>query len=34
MRGVRIQKRVLVYRITPEGFEVRPQESVLKVPPE
>jgi circadian clock protein KaiC len=34
MRGVRIQKRILAYRITPEGFEVRPQESVLKVPPE
>jgi hypothetical protein len=31
MRGVRIHKRILAYRLTPEGFEVRPQESAFKV---
>jgi circadian clock protein KaiC len=31
MRGVRVHKRVLPYRITPEGFDVRPQENVSKV---
>jgi circadian clock protein KaiC len=31
MRGIRILKRILPYRITPEGFEVRPQESISKV---
>ena len=32
MRGVRVHKRVLGYRITPEGLDVRAQEPVLKVP--
>ena len=31
MRGVRVHKRILSYRITPEGFEVRVQEPVMKV---
>jgi KaiC/GvpD/RAD55 family RecA-like ATPase len=31
MRGVRIHKRILAYRLTSEGFEVRPQEPVFKV---
>jgi len=30
MRGVRIHKRILAYRLTSEGFEVRPQESAFK----
>lgn len=30
MRGVRVHKRILSYRIAPEGFEVRPQEPVIK----
>jgi circadian clock protein KaiC len=30
MRGVRIHKRILPYRISPEGFEVRPQEAVFR----
>ncbi len=30
MRGVRVHKRILSYRISPEGFEVRPQEPLLK----
>src|SRR3989304_8552649 len=30
MRGVRVVKSILSYRITPEGFEVRPQESIFK----
>jgi circadian clock protein KaiC len=31
VRGVRVHKRILAYRIAPEGFEVRPQEPVLRV---
>lgn len=27
IRGIKAQKRVIAYRITPDGFEVRPQES-------
>jgi len=30
MRGVRVHKRILAYRISPEGFEVRPQEPIFK----
>jgi circadian clock protein KaiC len=30
MRGARVHKRILAYRISPEGFEVRPQEPVFK----
>jgi KaiC/GvpD/RAD55 family RecA-like ATPase len=30
MRGVRVHKRFLAYRISPEGFEVRPQDPVFK----
>jgi len=30
MRGVRVVKKILSYRITSEGFEVRPQELVFK----
>jgi circadian clock protein KaiC len=30
MRGARVVKRILSYRITSEGFEVRPQELVFK----
>jgi circadian clock protein KaiC len=30
MRGVRVTKKILSYRITSEGFEVRPQEFVSK----
>lgn len=30
MRGVRVQRRILPYRITQDGFEVRPQEPVFK----
>jgi circadian clock protein KaiC len=30
MRGVRVVKKILSYRITSEGFEVRPQEPVFK----
>ncbi len=32
MRGARIHKRILSYRISPEGFEVRPQEPIFKEP--
>jgi KaiC/GvpD/RAD55 family RecA-like ATPase len=32
LRGVRIQKKFLSYRITPEGFEVAPQQPIFKVP--
>jgi circadian clock protein KaiC len=32
MRGVRVHKRILSYRITPEGFDVRAQEPLLKMP--
>ena len=32
MRGVRIHRRILPYRVTPEGFEVRPQEQIARVP--
>ncbi len=28
IRGIKTPKRVMAYRITPDGFEVRPQESV------
>lgn len=28
VRGIKTPKRVMAYRITPDGFEVRPQESV------
>src|SRR3989304_4272018 len=31
MRGVRIIRRFLPYRVTPEGFEVRPQEQIARV---
>ena len=31
MRGARIHRNIIPYRITPEGFEVRLQESVVKV---
>ena len=31
MRGVRVVKKILSYRITSEGFEVRPQELAFKV---
>lgn len=31
MRGVRVQKRYLAYRISAEGFEVLPQEPIFKV---
>jgi KaiC/GvpD/RAD55 family RecA-like ATPase len=34
MRGVRVHKRILAYRISPEGFEVRPQEPVFKETPQ
>lgn len=30
MRGVRVHKRILAYRISPEGFEVRPQEALIR----
>lgn len=30
MRGVRVHKKILAYRLSPEGFEVRPQEPVFK----
>jgi KaiC/GvpD/RAD55 family RecA-like ATPase len=30
MRGVRIHKSILYYRITPDGFDVRTQEPVMK----
>jgi circadian clock protein KaiC len=30
MRGVRIHKKLLAYRLTSEGFEVRPQEALFK----
>lgn len=30
MRGVRLLKRVMPYTITPDGFEVRPQEAAYK----
>ena len=30
MRGVRIHKKILAYRLMPEGFEVRPQEPVFQ----
>jgi len=30
MRGVRVHKRIVAYRIAPEGFEVRLQEPVFK----
>jgi KaiC/GvpD/RAD55 family RecA-like ATPase len=30
MRGVRVHKRILAYRVSPEGFEVRPQEALLR----
>jgi KaiC/GvpD/RAD55 family RecA-like ATPase len=30
MRGVRVHKRIVPYRITSEGFEVHPQEPVFK----
>jgi len=30
MRGVRVHKKILAYRISPEGFEVRPQEPIFK----
>jgi circadian clock protein KaiC len=32
MRGVRVHKRIVAYRISPEGFEVRPQEPIFKEP--
>jgi KaiC/GvpD/RAD55 family RecA-like ATPase len=31
LRGSRVQKRVLTYQITADGFEVRPQEAVFRV---
>jgi KaiC/GvpD/RAD55 family RecA-like ATPase len=31
MRGVRVQKRVIPYRISADGFELRPQEAVYRV---
>ena len=31
MRGVRIIKRFLPYRVTPEGFEVKPHEPIARV---
>lgn len=34
IRGVRPYKRLLAYRITTDGFEVKPQESVLRVAPQ
>lgn len=34
MRGVRVYRRLLPYRIVPEGFEVKPQEPVFKVIPQ
>ena len=30
MRGIRVQRRILPYRITQDGFEVRPQEPAFK----
>ena len=30
MRGVKVRQRILSYRISPEGFEVRPQEPIFK----
>ena len=32
MRGVRVHKGILTYKITPEGFDVRQHESVVRVP--
>jgi KaiC/GvpD/RAD55 family RecA-like ATPase len=34
IRGVRVQRRIIPYRITPEGFEVRPLEPLFKVAPQ
>jgi circadian clock protein KaiC len=32
MRGVRVNKKIVAYRISPEGFEVKPQEPIFKEP--
>jgi len=30
MRGVRVNKKIVAYRISPEGFEVKPQEPIFR----
>jgi circadian clock protein KaiC len=34
LRGVRVFRRLIPYRITPDGFEVRPQEPLFQVIPQ